>query len=154
MYSSLSLHMYIYICICICMYIYIYIYICMHIFTCRNPGAAGRPVPPPPRGRALRQLRQQGPVCLHVGRPRVVRQLPRWHGAHPLRHGAQRVRAAPGLKAQPAGLPARPSERGKWGRHQGGHCKFHAFRHRDLLGTPINLRLSSQKCQGVPFSPI
>ena len=28
------------------------------------------------------------------------------------------------------------------------------FRQRDLLGTPINLLLSPQKCQGVPFSPI
>ena len=26
--------------------------------------------------------------------------------------------------------------------------------HWDLLGTPVNLLLSSQKCQGVPFSPI
>ena len=28
------------------------------------------------------------------------------------------------------------------------------FWQRDLLGTPVNLLLSSQKCQGVPFSPI
>ena len=27
------------------------------------------------------------------------------------------------------------------------------FLQRDILGTPVYLRLSSQKCQGVPFSP-
>ena len=46
------------------------------------------------------------------------------------------------------------SERDKWGQHSWGHCKFVVFVDRDLLGTPVNLRLSSQKCQGVPFSPI
>ena len=36
----------------------------------------------------------------------------------------------------------------------GGHCKLYVFGQRDLLGIPVNLFLSSQKCQGVPFSPI
>ena len=31
---------------------------------------------------------------------------------------------------------------------------FFLFLKRDLLGTPVNLLLPSQKCQGVPFSPI
>ena len=31
---------------------------------------------------------------------------------------------------------------------------FVVFCQRDFLGTPVNLLLSSQKCQGVPFSPI
>ena len=46
------------------------------------------------------------------------------------------------------------SERDNWGQHFWGHCEFHVFRQRNFLGTPANLLLSSQKCQGVPFSPI
>ena len=37
--------------------------------------------------------------------------------------------------------------------HEWGHCKSHVACQRDCLGTPLNLLLSSQKCQGVPFSP-
>ena len=46
------------------------------------------------------------------------------------------------------------------GQLQGGHCKLFClfyeclFFVRDLLGTPVNLLVSSPKCQGVPFSTI
>ena len=46
------------------------------------------------------------------------------------------------------------SERDKWGQRQWGHCNFHVFWQRDFLGTPVNLLLFVQKCQGVPFSPV
>ena len=42
----------------------------------------------------------------------------------------------------------------KWGQHYWDQCRFHFFWQRDFLGTPVNLLVSSQKCQGVPFSPI
>ena len=42
-----------------------------------------------------------------------------------------------------------------WGQHSQSHCRSHVFVwQRDFLGTPANLLLPSQKCQGVPFSPI
>ena len=40
------------------------------------------------------------------------------------------------------------------GQQKWGHCKVYVFRQRDFFGTPINLLLSSHKCQGVPFSRI
>ena len=46
----------------------------------------------------------------------------------------------------------RLSERDKWGQHSWGRCKFYVFRKTDFLGTPVNLLLSCQKCQGVFFS--
>ena len=45
------------------------------------------------------------------------------------------------------------SERDEWGQQSWGHFRFHLVRHRDLLGSPVNLLLSSQKCQGAPCFP-
>ena len=47
----------------------------------------------------------------------------------------------------------RMSERDKWGQHYWGHCYFMFF-DRDFLDIPVNLLLSSRKCQGVPIFPI
>ena len=47
----------------------------------------------------------------------------------------------------------RLSERDKWGQHSWGHCKFVCLLTGICWGTPVNLLLSSQKCQGVPFFP-
>ena len=44
-------------------------------------------------------------------------------------------------------------ERDKWGQHWWGHCKVQVFRQRDFLRAPVDLLLSSQKCQGLLFSP-
>ena len=57
------------------------------------------------------------------------------------------------------GLRRRPAERrrGVVGKGQMRSALIIAnllFFDRDLLGTPVNLLLPSQKCQGVPFSPI
>ena len=44
----------------------------------------------------------------------------------------------------------------KWGQHLLGHCMISClcFLTEGLFGgTPVNLLVSSQKCQGVPFSP-
>ena len=43
------------------------------------------------------------------------------------------------------------SERDTWGQHYWGHCKFHVFDRGTFGGTLVNLLLSYQKCQGVPF---
>ena len=49
----------------------------------------------------------------------------------------------------------RRSERDEWGQHQWGHRKCRVFDRGTFLDTPaITYFLSSQKCQGVPFSPI
>ena len=60
--------------------------------------------------------------------------------------------------AAEAAAPRRASSGARKGTNgvstHGDHCKFHVFRQRDLLGTPVYLSLSSQKRQGVAFSPI
>ena len=43
------------------------------------------------------------------------------------------------------------TKRDKWGQHKWGRCIFLCFLTGTFWGTPINLFLSSQKCQGVPF---
>ena len=44
--------------------------------------------------------------------------------------------------------------KGRMGSALMGSLQISCFWQRDFLGTPINLLLYSQKCQGVPFSPI
>ena len=49
--------------------------------------------------------------------------------------------------------PASICRKGTSGVSTDGVTAFLLFVLRDLFGTPVNLLLSSQKCQGVPFSP-
>ena len=48
----------------------------------------------------------------------------------------------------------RKARKGTNGARTNGVTAFSFFLTVFLLGTPVNLRLSSQKCQGVAFSPI
>ena len=50
--------------------------------------------------------------------------------------------------------PCVPLLHGLLGKGLMGHRIFQVFWQRDFLGTPVNLLLYSQKCQGVLFTPI
>ena len=76
----------------------------------------------------------------------------RWAGsAAPARRRAPRLARALGTSSKKVVVVH--SERDKWGQHSWGHCKFHVFRQRDFLGTPVNILFIPPKSARVYLFP-